>query len=260
VKVVIFCGGLGTRIRGISDDLPKPMLPIGNRPILWHIMKSYADQGHKDFVLCLGYKGDVIRDYFLNYRTKSNDITINLGSHDEITFHGDNQNDDWTVTLVETGENTQTGGRLVIAKKYLIANERFLLTYGDGLSSVKIDDLVAFHQQNEQIVTVTGVHPPGRFGEIEADQNGVVTGFNEKPQTSSGRISGGYFVCDYAVFDFINEDKTMVFEEEPIRKLVEQKKLGVFEYDGFWQCMDTARDWNYLNDIYAKGQVPWMHS
>ena len=142
----------------------------------------------------------------------------------------------------------------------MITNERFLLTYGDGLSSVKIDDLVAFHQQNEQIVTVTGVHPPGRFGEIEADQNGVVTGFNEKPQTSSGRISGGYFVCDYEVFDFINEDKTTVFEEEPIRKLVEQKKLGVFEYDGFWQCMDTARDWNYLNDIYAKGQVPWMHS
>ena len=169
MQVVILCGGMGTRIRGISDDLPKPMLPIGDRPILWHIMKSYAEQGHKDFVLCLGYKGDVIRDYFLNYRTKSNDITVSLGSHDEIKFHGDNHNEDWTVTLVETGETTQTGGRLAIAKKYLIANERFLLTYGDGLSSVKIDDLVAFHQQNEQIVTVTGVHPPGRFGEIEVD-------------------------------------------------------------------------------------------
>lgn len=259
MKVVILCGGMGTRIRGISDDLPKPMLPLGNRPILWHIMKLYAEQGHKDFILCLGYKGDVIRDYFLNYRTKLNDFTVTLGSGNNLELHGAAVEDDWSVTLVETGESTQTGGRLAIAAKYLEDNESFLLTYGDGLSSVNINQLVSFHKQSGKIVTVTGVHPPGRFGEIESLDDGTVTGFNEKPQTSAGRISGGFFVFEYKFFDYLDASKDTVLEEQPMRRLVEDHQLGVYNFDGYWQCMDTPRDWDYLNNLFANGETPWMN-
>lgn len=258
MKVVILCGGFGTRIRDVADNVPKPMIPIGRYPVLWHIMKSYSSWGYKDFVLCLGYKGEVLKDFFLNYEAATRDFTISLGRHRNIEFHTAHDESDWTVTLADTGSAAMTGARIRRIRKYIGDDENFLLTYGDGVADVDLDRLVAFHREHGRVLTVTGVRPPGRFGELMADSHGLVTEFNEKPQATGGRISGGYFVCRRELFDYLGDREDLTFEQEPMRALVKDRQLAVYEHDGFWQCMDTYRDWQYLNGLWEAGDAPWV--
>ncbi|MGB0681389.1 MAG: glucose-1-phosphate cytidylyltransferase [Magnetovibrionaceae bacterium] len=257
MKTVILCGGQGTRIRDVNDTLPKPMIPVGEFPILWHIMRGYAQHGHKDFVLCLGYKARIIKEFFLNYEALTRDFTLTFGSDKAVQYHGAETELDWSVTLADTGLNTLTGGRIAKIAKY-VEGETFMLTYGDGLSDVDIGQLLAFHQSHDSAVTVTGVRPPGRFGEMESGDGGKVTEFNEKPQASGGRISGGFFVCDAKVFDYLEDREDLTFEETPLRKLAADGELRMFDHDGYWQCMDTYRDYKLLNDLWAKGKSPWL--
>lgn len=257
MKVVILCGGQGTRIRDVSDNIPKPMLPIGNLPILWHIMKFYAHWGHQDFVLCLGYKGQAIKDFFLNYQAHTSDFTITLGGKQQkVVYHNDHPEADWQVTLAETGLDSMTGARLRRARKF-VADDTFMLTYGDGLSDIDLDALLKFHKSHGKVMTVTGVRPPGRFGEL-GSADGRVTEFNEKPQATGGRISGGYFICEQALFDYLPEGDDLIFEQEPIRALVKEGQLMVYEHDGFWQPLDTYRDYTYLNNLISAERAPWM--
>ena len=257
MKVVILCGGYGTRIRDVTDSLPKPMINIGPYPILFHIMKYYAAFGHKDFVLCLGYKSDVIKDFFLNLRAHTSDLSIDLGTGNHI-YHTDQGKLDWNVTLAETGLNTMTGGRIKRIQKYIGNDESFMLTYGDGVGDVDLHALNRFHSSHKKVLTVTGVRPPGRFGELNANRDGVVEEFNEKPQSSGGRISGGFFVCRKELFDSIPDDDTCVFEQDPVRALVRDRQMTVYNHDGFWQPMDTYREYSLLNDLYSSGRAPWV--
>lgn len=258
MKVVILCGGQGTRIRDVADNIPKPMIPIDGLPILWHIMKYYSHWGYKQFVLCLGYKGQIIKDFFLNYEAHTRDFTMNLGSDKSIEYHNIHDEAEWTITLSDTGQNSMTGARVKHVQKYLVDDEHFMLTYGDGVGNVDIRKLVDFHKSHGKILTVTGVRPPGRFGELMSDSSGRVTEFNEKPQASGGRISGGYFVCKRELFDYLGQGEDLVFEVEPMRKLVQDKQMMIYEHDGFWQPMDTYRDYIYLNGLCNKGEAPWM--
>jgi len=257
VKVVILCGGYGTRIRDVAEDLPKPMIPIGRFPILWHIMKYYAHYGHKDFVLCLGYKGQVIKDFFLNYEAYTRDCTVTLGAKKSIEFHTNHAETDWQVTLADTGLETMTGGRIRRIRQYVGDDENFLLTYGDGLSNINLDALLRFHKSHGRVLTVTGVRPPGRYGELVSDTDSLATEFNEKPQASGGRISGGFFVCRRELFDYLDDRDDLLFEQEPMQALVHDRQLAVYEHDDFWQCMDTHRDWQLLNTLFKQGQTPW---
>ena len=256
MKVVILCGGYGTRIRDIAENIPKPMIPIGRYPILWHIMKYYAGYGHCDFVLCLGYKGEIIKDFFLNYEAHTKDFTITLGRKAEIEFHTDHDESDWRVTLAHTGLNALTGARIARIRKY-VNNEQFMLTYGDGVGDVDLSRLLEFHISHGKALTVTGVRPPGRFGELVSRQ-GRVTEFNEKPQATDGLISGGFFVASPRLFDYLDDREDLVFEQEPMRQMVADGQLMVFEHDGFWQPMDTSRDYQLLNALYEKGKAPWV--
>jgi len=258
MKTVILCGGQGTRIRDVSDSMPKPMIPVGNYPILWHIMRNYSVWGHRDFVLCLGYKGDIIRRFFLEYRNQVNDITLDMGSG-ELSYLDGNGGwlPDWLVTMAETGNKAMTGARVRKIMRHLAGDENFFLTYGDGLGDVDLDALLAFHKRHGKILTVTGVRPPGRFGEIRCDVQGHVTEFNEKPQAAEGLISGGFFVCRRELFDYLDDREDLIFEKEPMRNLVRDGQLMVFEHDGFWQPMDTARDHQLLNGLWERGEAPW---
>ena len=256
MKVVILCGGYGTRIRDVSEDIPKPMIPIGGYPIVWHIMKYYASYGFDDFVLCLGYKKDIIKDFFLNYEAHTKDFTISLGDKDKIEFHTDHDEFSWNVTLADTGLESMTGARVAKIKKY-IGDEDFMLTYGDGVGDIDIDALVDFHKSHGKILTVTGVRPPGRFGELMSD-SGQVMEFNEKPQATGGRISGGYFVVSPKIFDYLNNDNNLVFEKEPMMKLVKDGELMMYEHDGFWQPMDTSREYSLLNSMLDSGKAQWV--
>ena len=256
MKTVILCGGYGTRIINVTRDIPKPMIPIGPYPIIWHIMKYYSSYGHNDFVLCLGYKKQAIKDFFLNYEAHTKDFTISLGEQKEIEFHTDHGESEWKVTLADTGLNSMTGARVAKIKKY-VGNEDFMLTYGDGVGDVNIDQLLAFHKSHGKILTVTGVRPPGRFGEL-VSKEGQVVEFNEKPQTTGGRISGGFFVASSRLFDYLNDDEGLVFEQEPMRRLVVDGELMVYEHDTFWQPMDTSREYKLLNELYEKGRAPWV--
>ncbi len=256
MKVVILAGGYGTRIRDVADNIPKPMIPIGPYPILWHIMKIYAFHGHKDFIICLGYKGEVIKEFFLNYEARTKDFTISLGQRESIKFHTEHSESDWNVTLVDTGLNAMTGSRISKIKKY-VGNEDFMFTYGDGVGNVNLKSLLDFHRSHGKTMTVTGVRPPGRFGEL-VDLDGLVTEFNEKPQATEGRISGGYFVASPRIFDYLNDDESLVFEQEPMCKLVDDKELMVYDHDDFWQPMDTSREYILLNDLYNNRKAPWV--
>ena len=256
MKVVILCGGYGTRIRDVADNIPKPMIPIGRFPILWHIMKYYASFGHREFVLCLGYKGSVIKDFFLNYEAHTKDFTIELGRRDTLTFHNHHEESDWRVTLADTGLEAMTGARIKRIQKY-VGDDDFMLTYGDGVGDIDINQLQAFHRCHGRALTVTGVRPPGRFGEL-VHSDGVITEFNEKPQATGGRISGGFFVATPKVFDYLNDDEGLVFEQQPMRSLVGDQQLMVFEHDGFWQPMDTSREYQLLTSLYEKGAAPWV--
>jgi glucose-1-phosphate cytidylyltransferase len=257
MKVVILAGGYGTRIRDVADNIPKPMIPIGPYPILWHIMKYYASFGHKDFILCLGYKGDIIREFFLNYEAYTRDITLRLGDTKSLSFHNTHAESNWSVTLANTGLNSMTGARIRKIANY-VGDEDFLLTYGDGVGDIDLDALLKFHKNHGKILTVTGVRPPGRFGELECDPSGLITEFNEKPQATGGRISGGYFVASKKIFDYLDDIDSLVFEQEPMRRLVAEGNMMVFEHDGFWQPMDTSREYQMLNSIYEKGEAPWV--
>jgi glucose-1-phosphate cytidylyltransferase len=258
LKVVILCGGYGTRIRDVADNIPKPMIPVGRYPILWHIMKYYANFGHQDFVLCLGYKSQVIKDFFLNYEAHTKDFTIALGKREKIEFHTDHDESDWSVTLADTGLEAMTGARIARIRKYIGDDEHFMLTYGDGVGDIDIDKLIKFHISHDRVLTVTGVRPPGRFGELMNSPEGKVTEFNEKPQATEGRISGGYFVCSRKIFEYLDDREDLTFEQEPMRKLVAEGQMMMYEHDGFWQPMDTYRDYIYLNGLVTKGEAPWV--
>ncbi|MEK6544011.1 MAG: glucose-1-phosphate cytidylyltransferase [Elusimicrobiota bacterium] len=253
LKAVILAGGLGTRIREETEYKPKPMVTIGERPILWHIMKAYAHYQVTDFVLCLGYKGDVIRDYFLQYELRHRDVTLTLGSRD-IEVHKGHLETGWKITLAETGVATQTGGRLKRAAAYL-DGERFMLTYGDGVADVDITALAAFHRKHGKLATVTAVRPSSRFGELLI-QDGLVEIFQEKPQVHSGWINGGFFIFERKVLEMLQgDDETL--EAGLLPRLAQAKQLAVYQHPGFWQCMDTFREMKMLNDLWSAGKAPW---
>ena len=257
MKAVILCGGQGTRIRDANEVLPKPMLPIGGKPIVWHIMKGYAAHGVRDFVLCLGYKGWLIKEFFLNYRPMTTDVTVTLGRHDGLEFHGRHDEEDWRVTLAETGESTQTGGRVLAIQRYVDTDDLFAVTYGDGVCDVNIGELVSFHRSHGKVATVTAVRPPGRFGEMRLD-GAHVREFNEKPQVSEGFINGGFFVFDTKrIWGYLTDGPQTVLEREPLRNLAAAGQLVAFEHHGFWQPMDTAREYGLLNEMWATGHAPW---
>jgi glucose-1-phosphate cytidylyltransferase len=259
MKVVILAGGKGTRLREETDHRPKPMIEIGGRPILWHIMKGYAHFGFTEFVICLGYKGAVIRQYFLNYEAQHADVTITLGQrgmdvHDAIAEHG------WKVTLAETGDETLTGGRVARAARYLDGDE-FMVTYGDGVSDVNVAALLAHHRQHGRLATVTGVHPGSRYGELAID-GGVVKLFREKPQVHEGWINGGFFVFNRRVLDRIRGDMYSL-EGDLLTELAQENQLAVYLHHGYWQCMDTFREYQALNSQWDTGRAPWavwMHA
>lgn len=255
MKAVILCGGKGTRLREETEYRPKPLVQVGNRPILWHIMKIYAHYGFKDFIICLGYKGNMIKEYFLNYEMMNNDLTINLGSNRDIEIHGDHDENDWKVTLTDTGENSQTGSRVKRIEKY-VDDDIFMLTYGDGVSQINIQKLVEFHKSHGKIGTMTGVHPSSRFGEI-LTENDLITVFNEKPQTREGLINGGFFVFNREFFDYLEEDENCILEAEPLENLVADQELMLYKNDGFWQCVDTYRELELMNTIWNQPNPPW---
>jgi glucose-1-phosphate cytidylyltransferase len=257
MKVVILCGGRGTRLREETEFRPKPMLPIGNRPILWHIMKTYAHYGHKEFILCLGYKGDMIRDYFRNYLWNTCDTTLGLGIEAEPKFHTRHGEEDWTVTLADTGENSMTAYRVKLIEKYLGEDQAFLLTYGDGVGNIDINASIEFHKKSGQICAMTAVHPPGRFGELGLDDDGRVHGFNEKPQAEGGYINGGYMVCSRRIFGYLPDDPQIMLEQDPMRKMTGEGQLAAFRHEGFWQPMDTFQEFTLLNNLWEKGNAPW---
>jgi len=258
LKVVILCGGYGTRIRDVAEDVPKPMIPIGGFPILWHIMKYYAHFGHNEFTLCLGYKSKVIKEFFLNYEALTRDFTIGLGSTKSIEFHTDHTESDWKVTLAETGLEAMTGARLKRVQKYVAGEDSFMLTYGDGVGDVDLERLLEFHRAHGKILTVTGVRPPGRFGELVSADNGQVVEFNEKPQATGGLISGGFFICRQEIFEYLDGRQELMFEQEPLRRLVGDGQMMVFKHDGFWQPMDTSREYQLLNNLFDEGKAPWV--
>lgn len=258
MKVAILCGGRGTRLREVSETLPKPMVPIGDRPIIWHIMKIYAAHGVNEFVLLLGYKGEIIRDYFLNYAALAADVTVDLTQSGEnrLTFHK-NVTEDWKVTLVDTGLNAMTGARLRRARHHLEGDGMFLATYGDGVGDVNVTGLIDYHKSHGKTATLSGMYPPGRFGELEVSE-GTVMAFNEKPQVSGGRINGGYFAFNRNFFDdYLDDSENLVLEEAPMRGLSQNRDLKMFEHDGFWMPMDTPREHSLLNGLWDKGTAPW---
>jgi glucose-1-phosphate cytidylyltransferase len=254
MKVVVLCGGLGTRLREETEYRPKPMVEIGGRPILWHIMKTYAHWGFREFVLCLGYRGNMIKEYFLNYEAMNNDFTICLGKNSKIEYKNDHREQDFLVTLSDTGPNTMTGGRVKRIEKY-IDDDLFMLTYGDGVGDINIAGLLEFHKTHGKLATVTTITPSSRFGVIEANSIGRVVKFQEKPKTSN-RASAGFFVLNRKVFDFINGDEC-VFEREPLERLVASGELMNYQHDGFFYAMDTYREYEYLNELWNSKQAPW---
>lgn len=258
MKTVILCGGMGTRIQELSESIPKPMIPIGGRPILWHIMKLYDHWGCGKFVLCLGYKSDAIKKYFLSYRASVCDITVNTADHNTVWFHDSDDLEQWQVTLAETGLHTMTGGRVARIARYLDGDEDFMLTYGDGVADVNIEALQEFHRQHGKLVTVTGVYPAGRFGELELNEEHGVSSFAEKPQVSSGRINGGFFVMKREFIDrYLSTDANLILEQEPLRQCAEDGEMMSYTHDGYWQPMDTYREYKLLNGLWESGTAPW---
>lgn len=255
MKVVILCGGLGTRLREETEVRPKPMLTIGNKPILWHIMKTYSHHGHDQFVLCLGYKGNVIKDFFLNYRAIVSDITVKLNHASAPTYHDSPLEEDWKVTLAETGEKAMTGARVKRIEKYLDGDD-FFLTYGDAVGNVDIKALLAFHRKHGKLATLTGVRPPGRFGELDV-KKGLVAEFNEKPQATAGLINGGFFVFKRKVLEQLKRNDDCVLETFLLRRLAKEGQLMCYEHCGFWFPMDTFREYELLNRMWNENQAPW---
>jgi glucose-1-phosphate cytidylyltransferase len=255
MKVVILCGGRGTRLREETEYRPKPMVQVGGKPILWHIMKIYAHYGFKDFVICLGYKGNMIKEYFLNYEAMNNDFTIPLGNYNNIQIHSSHQERDWCVTLVDTGEEAQTGARVKRIERY-IDGDLFMLTYGDGVANINIRELVEYHKSHGKIGTMTGVHPSSRFGEFTMEGKQIVK-FNEKPQVKEGLINGGFFVFNKTFLKYLKEDDNCHLEKEPLENLAAEGELMVYPHEEFWQCVDTYRELELLNNIWKSRNPPW---
>ncbi|MCX6815407.1 MAG: glucose-1-phosphate cytidylyltransferase [Candidatus Aenigmarchaeota archaeon] len=254
MKVAILCGGLGTRLKEETEFRPKPLVEIGGKPILWHIMKIYSYAGFKDFVLCLGYKGDMIKNYFLNYETTENDFTIDFSNKKSITLHNNsNKTEDWRITFADTGLNSMTGARVKRIEKFIDGNE-FMLTYGDGVANVNVNDIIKFHRNHDKIGTVLGVRPPSKFGEMALDTNRVIS-FVEKPNSTQGFVNGGFFVFKNGIFDYLNENEDCILEKEPLENLATNGQLMMYPHEGFWQCMDTYRDFLYLNQLWPN--APW---
>ena len=253
MKAILLAGGLGTRIREETEFRPKPMVEVGGRPILWHIMKNLAHFGITEFIIATGYKSDMIKEYFLNYEAWNNDFTVELGRRDSLTFHGSHDEAHWKVTVAFTGEETMTGGRVLKASRYL-DDEPFLVTYGDGLADVSIDDLRAFHVSSGCLATVTTVQPLSRFGVMDVGADGKVTSFSEKPQLD-GWINVGFFIMEPGALSYLNDDS--VLEEEPLAQLAADGQLSAYRHPGFWQPMDTYRESKLLNDFWTAGNAPW---
>lgn len=253
MKVVLLAGGFGTRLSEETDVKPKPMVEIGGKPILWHIMNIYSSYGYNEFIICCGYKGYAIKEYFVNYHNHMCDLTVDL-SNGDLQVHKSNA-EPWKITLVDTGLNTLTGGRIKRIKDY-VGDEPFLLTYGDGVADVNIKELVEFHKAHDGIATVTSVQPSGRFGALSLANDGQVNSFIEKPSGDGAWINGGFFVCEPGVFDFIDGDST-VFEKEPLERLANSNNLHAYKHKGFWKPMDTLRDKTELEELWTKGEAPW---
>jgi len=257
IPVAILCGGKGTRLREETEFKPKPIINVGDRPIIWHIMKSYAHYGFNNFMLCLGYKGEVIRDYFINYDWNHTDIKIELGNKTITKLGNSHAEEDWQIWMINTGPESMTGGRLKRLAPHIekTGSDIFLATYGDGVSDINIKEVVDFHLAHGKLATVSAVRPASRFGELVIENN-LVTNFKEKPQTAEGWINGGYFVLNRKVLDLIEDDNT-VFEDQPLRALSQMGELGVYQHEGFWQCMDTYRELELLNSLYNSGKAKW---
>ena len=253
MKAVILAGGLGTRLREETEFRPKPMVEVGGKPILWHIMKIFAHYGIMDFVIPIGYRGEVIRDYFLNYEARTNDFTVHLGRTHEIEYHSSHLESDWRVTVVDTGADTQTGGRVKRVEQF-IDSGRFLVTYGDGLADVDVAALLAFHESHGRLATITTVRPMTRFGVVDLDDDGTVQRFREKPQTDD-YVNAGFFVFEPRVLDYFDED--CILEREPLEALAKDGQLAAYRHEGFWQPMDTYREFTMLNQIWAANEAPW---
>ena len=254
MKAVILAGGLGTRISEETQSKPKPMIEIGGMPLLWHIMKTYSSHGINDFVICCGYKGYVIKEYFANYFLHMSDVTFDI-KNNKMEVH-EKSAESWNVTLIDTGINTQTGGRLKRIKQY-VDDDTFHFTYGDGLSDIDLSKLVKFHKESESIATVTSIQPPGRFGNLNVIENKVTT-FQEKPSGDGNWISGGYFVLNPSIFDYIEDDST-IWEKEPLETLAQKNQLSAYRHSGFWQPLDTLQDKNYLEGLWNSGNALWKN-
>ncbi|MBU2621313.1 MAG: glucose-1-phosphate cytidylyltransferase [Proteobacteria bacterium] len=255
MKVVILCGGLGTRLREETEFRPKPMVNIGDRPILWHIMKYYSQFGYKDFVLALGYKGEMIKNYFCHYELMNNDVTIELGKPERLCIYHGHEENGWKITLANTGEATLKGARLKKIQKY-VTGDTFMVTYGDGVADIDIGALLSFHKSHGKLATLTGINPASRFGElkVEGDRIGA---FSEKPKNGNGFVNGGFFVLNRAVFDYLSEDDSCDFEIGALEEIARQGELMLYKHRGFWACMDTLRDTEYLNRLWAEGKAKW---
>ena len=254
MKTVILCGGYGSRLGEETIKMPKPMIEIGGNPILWHIMKRYSKFNIKDFIIALGYKGEYIKDYFYNYNIRNNNFSIDLASSKTKILN--NKLENWKIDLIDTGLNTMTGGRLLRLKSQLENEQMFMLTYGDGLSNINIDELVNFHKSHGKIGTMSVVKPPMKFGEVFLDSDNLVKKFQEKPEQNTGWINGGFFVFSPKIFDYIENDSIML-EREPLENLVTDNELMAFKHNDFWQCMDTMKEKQLLNSIWEKGDAPW---
>ena len=257
MKTIILCGGEGTRLKEETEYKPKPMVEIGGKPILWHIMKMYAHFGFKEFVLALGYKGNVIKDFFLNYEFYNNDFTMTLGNHKDIAVHGNSDETGWKVTLVETGVKTMTGSRIKQCERY-IGEDNFMVTYGDGLADIDISKLAEYHKDHGKIGTLTGINPPSRFGELHVKEN-QVTEFSEKSKLEGtrGDINGGFMLFKTKFFDYLSADSGCILEREPLEKLARDRELMLHHHTGYWQCMDTYRDYLLLQETWNSGNAPW---
>lgn len=256
MRVVILAGGLGTRISEESHLKPKPMIAIGDQPILWHIMKYYSEFGFNDFIICCGYKGYVIKEYFADYYLHRSDVTFDFSAENRMTVHS-NVAEPWRVTIVDTGLNTQTGARIKRVQKY-IGDEPFMLTYGDGVSNVDLNALLSQHWESGKVVTLTGIQPGGRFGVLDLDEgSNTVIGFREKAKEDGGWINGGFMVAQPELFDYLSADESCILERTPLERLAQEGKLGIYKHNEFWQCMDTQRDKGHLENLWYAKAAPW---
>ncbi len=255
MKVVILAGGFGTRISEESHLKPKPMIEIGDKPILWHIMKLYSHYGYNDFIICCGYKGYIIKEYFADYYLRCSDVTFDFTDDNKMIIHN-NAAEPWKVTLVDTGLNTQTGGRIKRIQKY-IGNETFMLTYGDGVSNINISELVNYHYSLNKFATITSIQPGSRYGVLDLNENNLIEKFSEKSKEDGGWINAGFMVLEPEVFDYLSEDEDCIFERKPLEDLAKDKQLQAYKHHDFWQCMDTQRDKWKLEELWASGEAPW---